>query len=132
MENKPIEVKYFHAMTGRRMDGTQIVPSASLEVLVDGKIIRASSHGKGPIHAVYNAINSLPIFDGARPYLMNFELNSVKQGADSAGTAWAKVIFGSEIYEGVGRSDDVVEAALYAYVDAINKHREANQTIRQS
>ncbi|MBI3034724.1 hypothetical protein HYY71_00230 [Candidatus Woesearchaeota archaeon] len=122
MHNKPIEIEYFHALTGKGTSGRGVIPSGTLELRVNGEIIRVSGEGRGPIHAVYNAIDGLPIFDGVKPYLMSFDLTAVKQGADSAGTARARVIFGEKIYEGVGRSEDVIEAAAQAYIDAINKY----------
>ena len=120
MEYKPIEVKYHHVISGRSQGG-QITPSATLEVMVDGDLIRVSGEGRGPLHAIFNAINELQIYDGSKPYLMSFQLNAEKQGADSSGTAVSRVVFGKKIYEGIGRSEDVVEAAMLSYVDAINQ-----------
>lgn len=129
-----IEVKYFHVLTGKSFNGKEIVPTGTIEVLVNGQPVSASATGNGPVNALYNAVNKLDVVKGHEPYLRRFDINSSADGSDATGQANVTVIdrgpvtHSGAFYRGTAASTDIVEAALLAYVGAINKMLDASTT----
>ena len=126
-----IEIKYCQVLTGYSENGKDIVPSATLEALVDGQKVLVSSPGVGPIDAAYNAINKLgpvsKLFEGDKrthPHLRRFVINAEAEssetaGSDAIGAARVTVFYKNQIYNGIGRSKDIIRAAVDAYVDVL-------------
>lgn len=73
--------------------------------------------GDGPIDAAFKAIN---IIVGKHPELETFELGAVTGGEDAQGEATVKISWDGRRWNGRGLSTDIIEAAIKAYVSAIN------------
>jgi 2-isopropylmalate synthase len=73
--------------------------------------------GDGPIDASFRAVDKII---GSEPKLESFVLSAVTGGTDAQGEATVKISSAGETYNGHGVSTDVVEAALLAYIQAIN------------
>lgn len=71
----------------------------------------------GPIDASYKAINKIV---GKTFELEDFIIDSVTGGTDAQARVTAKIKFDDKIYNGHGVSLDIVDAAIRAYVSAIN------------
>jgi 2-isopropylmalate synthase len=121
-----IEVKYFHVTTGKSINGKKIVPSSTIDFLVDGKEVVVSATGNGPVDALYNAVNRLKSVNERKPYLRWLEIRSSTDGSDATGEANVTIIdrMGKDnksFFKGKSKSTDVLEAALLAYISAINQ-----------
>jgi len=123
MEYRPIELKHFQVLTGKSYNGREILPSASIELLVDGVEEKVGGEGRGPVDAMYRAVNKLGVLKDKKPVLQRFEISSSDDGSDAIGTARVGVIENDKLYTGVGKSTDILEAALVAYLEAINNIR---------
>ncbi|MFR5061426.1 MAG: 2-isopropylmalate synthase [Christensenellales bacterium] len=77
-----------------------------------------SSSAFGPIDASYKAINE--IVGGESFELVDFLIDAVTGGTDAQGAVTVKIQSGGSVYNGHAVSLDIVNAAVMAYVSAIN------------
>ena len=92
--------------------------SAVMLINADGEEVEhITSSAFGPIDASYKAINGIV---GEDFELVDFLIDSVTGGTDAQGAVTVKIRSGERIYNGHGVSLDIVEAAIRAYVSAIN------------
>lgn len=72
----------------------------------------------GPVDASYQAINKLV---GEEEFeLVSFMIDAITGGTDAQGSVNVKIKSGDRVYNGHGVSLDIIEAAIKAYVSAIN------------
>jgi len=83
----------------------------------DGTFMEKVAVGDGPIDASFKAIDSIL---GKDLELESFELGAITGGEDAQGEATVKISFDGRRWNGRGISTDIVEAAIKAYVTAIN------------
>lgn len=83
----------------------------------DGTFMEKVAVGDGPIDASFKAIDSIL---GKELELDSFELGAITGGEDAQGEATVKISFDGRRWNGRGISTDIVEAAIKAYVAAIN------------
>jgi 2-isopropylmalate synthase len=98
--------------------GTKIKPQANVELLKSGKILSGSSSGDGPVDACFKAIDKIT---GFKVKLEDFRLEAVTSGKDALGQVSLKLKVAGNVVNGRGFSTDIVEAAVKAYIDAVNK-----------
>ncbi|MEE8484284.1 MAG: 2-isopropylmalate synthase [Nitrospinota bacterium] len=108
------EMVYFHTTTGN-----QTVPTATVKLKKDKKIMTETGTGDGPIDAIYNAIDRITGFKGR---LLNYSVRSVTGDKDALGEATVHVEFekGKQV-RGKSASTDTVEASAKAYLNATNR-----------
>lgn len=78
-----------------------------------------TSYGDGPVHAACNAIERIA---GVSGRLERFDVRATTPGKDALGEAYVTVNFGGKTYKGNGASTDIIEAAVSAYLNALNKY----------
>jgi hypothetical protein len=122
--------------------GNTIQPTASVTLgRRTGKTVR-TRYGDGPIDAAFGAINKALAKDCGmrvreltdRLELTDFRIVSDGSGADAIGAASVTLRYDSRVtdggavesgkiasYNGFGRDEDIIAAALRAYIDAVNK-----------
>jgi 2-isopropylmalate synthase len=107
----------YHLVEVRTMSGA---PSTALVRLKRGgrEDIR-TGHGDGPVDAACNAVDQIT---GVAGRLLEFHLRAATPGKDALGEARVMVDFGGLHYNGSGVSTDIIEAAVLAYVGALNKY----------
>ena len=93
------------------------VPQAELVLLMDGKEVRASEQGSGPVDAAFKAIESVAQ-SGAT--LQLYSVNAITQGTDSQGEVTVRLERGGRIVNGNGADTDIVVASVKAYLHALN------------
>ncbi len=81
--------------------------------------ITETAMGDGPVHAACVAIEKIV---GQTGRLEQFDIRAATPGKDALGEAHVTVSFGERSYRGNGVSTDIVEAAIHAYLNAVNKH----------
>ncbi|MCL2504611.1 MAG: 2-isopropylmalate synthase, partial [Coriobacteriia bacterium] len=96
------------------------IPTATVELIAeDGARLIDSSHGNGPVDAVYNAINRIV---GAESDLIEFSVQSVTRGIDALGEVTIRIRSGeSRIFTGRGAHPDIIVASAKAYTNALNR-----------
>ena len=74
--------------------------------------------GNGPIDAAYKCIERIV---GTKFKLIDFGLNAVTSGQDAIGEARVRIRSNGTIFSGGASSTDIIEAAIKAYLSAINR-----------
>ncbi|MCX5693615.1 MAG: 2-isopropylmalate synthase, partial [Candidatus Omnitrophica bacterium] len=98
--------------------GTNIQPKAQVVLIKAGKNLTGVSSGDGPVDACFKAIDKIT---GYKAKLEDFRLEAVTSGKDALGQVNLKLKVSACIVNGRGSSTDIVEAAVKAYIDAVNK-----------
>ena len=75
--------------------------------------------GDGPVHAACMAIDRITELSGK---LLEFSLRAATPGKDALGDAHVTVDIEKKAYYGSGASTDIIEAAVKAYLNAVNKY----------
>ncbi|MFH1397259.1 MAG: 2-isopropylmalate synthase [Candidatus Omnitrophota bacterium] len=98
--------------------GTDIRPKAAIQLKKKDVMLEDSSSGDGPVDAAFKAIDKIA---GIKGELEDFHLGAVTSGKDALGEVILKLKVKDKIASGRGSSTDIVEAAIKAYLDALNK-----------
>ncbi|MGB9886125.1 MAG: 2-isopropylmalate synthase [Moorellales bacterium] len=98
--------------------GTNVVPTATVSVRVDGMVRQEAATGEGPVDATFKAIDRVT---GLGVTLRNYTLSAVSGGTDAMGEVTVHVEFEGRGFLGRGLSTDIIEASARAYINALNK-----------
>ncbi len=110
----------YHLEAVQVVCGEPGIPTATVE-LVDreGNHLVDSSHGTGPVDAVYRAINRIVGVDND---LIEFSVKAVTRGIDALGEVTIRVRSADgQIFTGRGAHSDIIVAAAKAYANALNR-----------
>jgi 2-isopropylmalate synthase len=106
--------------------GNTITSTAVIRMKREGKTTEKLARGRGPIDAAFKAIEKIV---GRDMTLEDYQLGSVTEGEDALGDALVKIKNkDGAVFSGRGLSTDVIEASIFAYVNAINKMIYAEQS----
>ncbi|MDY0088324.1 MAG: 2-isopropylmalate synthase [Coriobacteriia bacterium] len=111
----------YHLQTLHVMCGEPGIPTATVELveIESGAHLIDSSHGAGPVDAVYRAINRMIDVDND---LIEFSVQSVTRGIDALGEVTIRVRSGDgSVFTGRGAHSDIITASARAYVNALNR-----------
>jgi 2-isopropylmalate synthase len=78
-----------------------------------------TSTGDGPVDAACQAIERII---GVSGRLQEFSIRAASPGKEALGEAHVAVLLDGKTFYGTGASTDIVEAAVHAYLSAINKY----------
>ncbi len=99
--------------------GSGACPTATVTILTpEGKIITDAMVGAGPVDAVYQAINQVVKIPNQ---LIEFSVQSVTEGIDALGTVTVRLKYEQRIFSGQASDTDIILAAAYAHINAINR-----------
>ncbi len=121
VRRKAVEVPPCYTLENFVINVGNTITSTSLMTLRknDGTVCETVTASKyGPVDASYKAINEL--VEHSDFELEDFTINAVNGGTDAQGEVTVKVKAGGKVYNGHGVSLDIVEAAILAYISAIN------------
>lgn len=93
-------------------------PVAEIVFNVDGNEKRASSHGSGPVDAVFKAIESEA---GSTADLQLYSVNAITAGTESQGEVTVRLSREGHLVSGQGADTDIIVASAKAYLSALNK-----------
>jgi 2-isopropylmalate synthase len=109
---EPYELESFNVMTASHSP-----PVGVVVIRRDGKTLTQTSHGNGPIDALFRAVDKAL---GFATRMVLYSVSTIGTGTD----ALTEVIVTSELrgrrFHGRYRSTDVIEASLRAYMNACN------------
>ncbi|MEW6622738.1 MAG: 2-isopropylmalate synthase [Bacillota bacterium] len=107
------ELRHLHVSSGNT-----VVPTATLGIFDQEKLIEEAACADGPIDAVFRTIDKIT---GIKAYLKHYALNAITGGKDAIAEVTVKVCHEKIVYTGRGHSTDIIEASARAYLNAINK-----------
>jgi len=106
-------LKHVHAY-----GGNQELSTAVVKLERGSESGTESAYGDGPVDASYKAIDRIT---GVVGRLLEFNVNSVSRGKDALGEVFVHVEFNGRTYTGKAASVDIIDAAVRAYLNAVNK-----------
>ncbi|MGD9211975.1 MAG: 2-isopropylmalate synthase [Desulfobacteraceae bacterium] len=98
--------------------GTTVWPTASLQLAVNGRSVKAAGYGNGPIDAVYNTIAKLTDTESE---LLRFSISALTGGTDAQGEVTVRLRENGLIALGRGSDPDIITASAKAYVNGLNR-----------
>ena len=111
-----------HSETGER-------PQASAVFTVNGKEVKGSSDGNGPVDASLKAIEN-HVKSGAEMVL--YSVNAISGSTESQGEVTVRLQNSGRIVNGVGADPDIIVASAKAYLSALSKlHSKADRVPAQ-
>ncbi|MBN1596482.1 2-isopropylmalate synthase [candidate division FCPU426 bacterium] len=98
--------------------GLNMVPTAAVRLLKQGKPLCASATGDGPVDAVYKAIDRIV---GQSHRLVSYSIQAITGGTDAQGEVTVQLAAYSRTLTGRGAHTDIIVASAKAYVNALNR-----------
>lgn len=98
--------------------GTEAVPTATVEMEIDGRHIKEAGFGDGPVDAVYKTIAKMT---RTKSRLLKFSVNAITGGTDAQGEVTVRLQEDDHIVLGQGAHTDIIVASAKAYINALNK-----------
>ena len=98
--------------------GTEAMPNSTLEIEVEGEVVRGAEFGDGAIDAVFKTIKQLT---DTQSRLLTYEVKSITGGADALGEVTVRIKEDGLTVMGQGAHTCVVVASAKAYMNALNK-----------
>jgi 2-isopropylmalate synthase len=100
------------------MSGSEVVPTATVKMEIDGVEYHGAELGNGPVDATYNAIMKLT---GRAPKLMRFAISAITGGTDALGEVTIRLEEEGNVAVGKGAHEDILVACAKAMVNALNR-----------
>lgn len=97
--------------------GDTITNTAAVLLDRDGARIEKIATGGGPIDSAFNAIRDCLDIEVK---LDDYSIHSVTEGSDALGSSLVRLEYKDEYYSGRGLSNNVIEASIMAYLNAVN------------
>jgi 2-isopropylmalate synthase len=104
--------------------GNHILPTATVEVEVDGERRSASAVGNGPLDAALKATDAAL---GLELTLLDLQTRAVTSGKDALAEVTVRVRHADQETVGQAASTDSIEASLKAYLSAVGAARRAQE-----
>lgn len=101
--------------------GTTTIPTATIRIKTEGKVLEESATGDGPVDACFRAINRTLGF-GDEVKLEHYQVRSITGGKGALGEVTVRLRLDGEAYMGKGVSTDTIEASTKAYLQALNQY----------
>jgi 2-isopropylmalate synthase len=111
-----------HLVRYQVVSGNGVMPTATVEVDVDGERLSASAIGNGPLDAALKATDAAL---GISLELLDLHTRAVASGKDAVAEVTVRVRHGDQETVGQAASTDSIEASLKAYLSAIGAARRA-------
>lgn len=102
----------------RVSSGTNQVPTATVELELDGKAMVQTGTGDGPVDAVYRTIAAIT---QTKSKLLMYVVKAITGGTDAQGEVSVRVQENGRTVTGHGADTDIITASARAYLSALNK-----------
>ena len=110
--------------------GTDTPPVAEVEMEVDGRRIKDTGRGDGPVDAAYKTIAAMT---ATKSTLLKYSVTAITGGTDAQGEVSVRLREGEHIVLGQGSHTDIIVASAKAYINALNrleyKKKETRETL---
>ncbi|MFZ5864851.1 MAG: 2-isopropylmalate synthase [Thermodesulfobacteriota bacterium] len=100
------------------MSGSDVVPTATVRMEIEGAEYHGAELGNGPVDAAYNAIMKLT---GRKPSLRRFSISAITGGTDALGEVSIQLEEDGNVAHGQGSHEDIIVASAKAMVNALNR-----------
>ncbi len=108
----------YHLVNLQITSGTNLRPTATIELRQGDQAFIDSATGDGPVDAAYKAIERIT---GVIGKLTEYSVKAVHSGHDAIGEVFVRVDFDGLLYNGRAASTDVIAGSVNAYLEALNR-----------
>ena len=98
--------------------GTGQVPTATVELAIDGRAVKQTGTGDGPVDAAYRTIAAMT---GTKSRLLQYVVKAITGGTDAQGEVSVRVEEAGKTASGNGADTDIIVASAKAYLNALNR-----------
>ncbi|WP_022663670.1 2-isopropylmalate synthase [Desulfospira joergensenii] len=106
-------LEYIHVLSGNT-----VFPTASVQLMINGRPVQGSLEGTGPIDAVYNVISKLT---DTKSELLRFTISALTEGTDAQGEVTVRLKEDGIVALGKGSDSDIITASALAYINGLNR-----------
>ena len=100
------------------LSGTFPMPTATVELTIDGAVRKTTATGVGPVDAIFKAVAELT---DTKSELVRYQVNAITAGLDAQGEVAVTLSEAGRRVIGHGAHYDVLVASAKAYIHALNK-----------
>lgn len=108
-----IKLKYLNVLCGK-----QVMPTATVQLEVDGEIYTTTSTGNGPIDASFTAVKKIL---KREVKLDEFLIQAITKGSNDLGKAHIQIEHAGVLYHGFSADTDIITASVEAFINALSK-----------
>jgi 2-isopropylmalate synthase len=98
--------------------GNVTVPTATVQMEVDGKLLQEAGFGDGPVDATFKTIKKIT---RTKSKLLQFAIHAITSGTEAQGEVTVRLEEKGYTVIGQGADTDVIVASAKAYINALNK-----------
>ena len=98
--------------------GMSQMPTATVELNIDGELLKETGTGDGPVDAVYRTIAHIT---KTKSKLLAYVVKAITGGTDAQGEVSVRLEQDGETVTGNGADTDIIVASAHAYLNALNK-----------
>ena len=98
--------------------GSFAVATATVQMEINGVVVRTAELGDGPVDSTFKAIKKLT---KSKAKLSQYNVGSITGGTDAQGEVTVRVPEGTHTVVGTGASTDIIVASAKAYIHALNR-----------
>lgn len=114
-----IKLKYLQVFCGEPS-----MPTATVQLEINGKIYQACSNGNGPVNAAVKAIDDIL---KEHVILNEYLVQTMAGDTSDTGKVHMQLKYGDRVYYGFAIHEDIVMASVLAYLNGVNKIPEIKQ-----
>jgi 2-isopropylmalate synthase len=100
------------------VSGTATVPTATVQLEIEGRMEQDAGFGIGPIDATFNTIAKIT---GTHSKLLHFSIDSLTGGTDAQGIVTVQLEEDGIRTIGKGNDPDIIVASAKAYINGLNR-----------
>jgi 2-isopropylmalate synthase len=108
----------FHLANVHVASGTNVHPTATVELLHRDSRLVDSATGDGPVDAAIKAIERIT---GIEAKLTEYSIKSVSLGHDAIGEVFLRIELDGFLFNGRSASTDIITGSVKAYLEALNR-----------
>ena len=98
--------------------GLNRVPTATVELTIDGQVLKQTGTGDGPVDAVYRTIAAMT---QTKSRLLTYAVKAITGGTDAQGEVSVRLEEEGRTVSGHGADTDIIVASARAYLNALNR-----------
>jgi len=98
--------------------GTVTIPTATVQMEMDGQFVQDAGFGDGPVDAALKTIQKIT---KSKSILVQYAVAAITGGTDAQGEVTVRIEENGKTAIGQGASTDVIIASAKAYINALNK-----------
>jgi len=108
----------FHLVNIHVASGTNVRPTATVELQHRDESLVDSATGDGPVDAAFKAIERIT---GIEARLTEYSIKSVSLGHDAIGEVFIRIELDGLLFNGRSASTDIITGSVKAYLEALNR-----------